>query len=230
MKKARHLPGERVYGYHFLSPRRGNRASSALNMPNGISNEVSRTPAGCLKTDVYQSPGLRPAAKILDPFGIGTATAERSYAMPELEYDDPEVEEKWCCDQLRQVAEYLHSQRLKHGRIGEWPAWHIAPYVSIWAIESHARPESIGWWAICGDLPTDYISSGDVIPPQHPRKALRVFARNWLELVEAWKAGREIENTRIGDSSSHETLAPLLAARAHMLMKWTEDDSLWEEE
>ena len=77
-----------------------------------------------------------------------------------------------------------------------------------------------GWWVISGDLPTDYISSADVKPPQHPRNAMRSFAKNWLEVVKAWKNGREIENTRIGDQSSHEELGPLLESRAELLMEW----------
>lgn len=150
--------------------------------------------------------------------------------MPKADYDGPGVEERWCSDQQRIVADYLRSQKVKHGRIGEWPAWHVAPCASIWAIESLTRPERIGWWVICGDLPTDYISSADMAPPQHPRKAMRVFAQNWLEVVKAWKDGREIENTRIGNSGSHEELGPLLEARAKLLMEWAEDDSLWEEQ
>ena len=148
--------------------------------------------------------------------------------MPKPDYDDPAVEERWCDDQRAAVSSYLRSQKVKHGRVGELPAWHVAPYLSIWAIESLARPEWIGWWVVCGDLPTDYISSGDEEPPQHPRKAMRVFAKNWLELVAAWQDGREVENTRIAGSSSHEGLAPLLESRARLLLKWAEDDSLWE--
>jgi hypothetical protein len=144
--------------------------------------------------------------------------------------DDPDVEECWCNEQRKVVADYLRSQQLQHGRIGEWPACHVAPWVSIWAIESHARPEWIGWWVICGDLPTDYISSAAVTPPQHPRKAMRVFAHNWLELVDAWKNGRDVENSRIAGSGSLEELAPLLEARARLLIEWTEDESLWEDE
>ncbi len=150
--------------------------------------------------------------------------------MSEPDYDDALVEERWCTEQQKTVADYLRSQKVKHGRIGEWPAWHVPPYVSIWAIESLAQSDWIGWWVISGDLPTDYISSADVQPPQHPRKAVRVFARNWLEVVKAWREGREIENTRIGDPSSHEELGRLLEKRAKLLMEWADDDSLWEEE
>jgi len=83
---------------------------------------------------------------------------------------------------------------------------------------------------ICGDLPTDYVSAADVKPPQHPRKAMRVFAENWLKMVDAWSDGREVENSRIAGSSSPNELAPLLESRARLLMEWAEDDSLWEEE
>ena len=150
--------------------------------------------------------------------------------MAEPDYDDPDVEESWCSEQQTIVADYLRSQQLHHGRIGEWPAWHVAPYASNWAIESVDRPEWIGWWAICDDLPTDYISAADVEPPQHPRKAMRVFAHKWLEVVSAWKDEREIENTRIGDSSFHNELGPLLESRANLLIEWAEDDTLWQDE
>jgi hypothetical protein len=62
-------------------------------------------------------------------------------------YDDPEAERLWCDHQRHQVTEYLRTQGVAHGRVGDWPAWHVAPYVSIWAIESLIRPEWIGWWA-----------------------------------------------------------------------------------
>jgi hypothetical protein len=81
------------------------------------------------------------------------------------------------------------------------------------ARQSLAHPESIGWWAICGDLPTDYISSADVTRPQHPRKAMQVFAKNWLELVAAWNDGRELEHYRIAGPCSPEELSPLLESR-----------------
>jgi hypothetical protein len=150
--------------------------------------------------------------------------------MGEPDYDDPDVEERWCDAQRAIVGDYLRSQQVEHGRIGDWPAWHVAPYVSIWAIESVARPEWIGWWVICGDLPTDYISSADVRPPQHPRKALRVIAEQWLKYVEAWNDGRECEGFRIAGADSHKELAPLLETRAKLLTKWADDDSLWREE
>ena len=150
--------------------------------------------------------------------------------MEEKDYDNPEIEEQWCEDQRKVVTKYLQSQNVKHGQIGEWPAWHLAPYIAVWAIESLAKPGWIGWWVISGDLPTDYISSADVKPPQHPRKAMRVFANNWMEIVKAWKNGKEHDDISIGDPSSHKKLGPLLEIRANMLMEYAADDSIWEKE
>lgn len=144
-------------------------------------------------------------------------------------YEDPEVLEQWCIQRRSQVSDYLQSQNVKHGRVGDWSAWHVAPYVSIWAIESLARPDWIGWWVICGDLPTDYISSADVESPQHPRKAIRAIADRWFKQVEAWKAGHDYEGIRIAGPHSREELAPLLESRARLLWDWTDDESQWAE-
>jgi hypothetical protein len=59
---------------------------------------------------------------------------------------------------------------------------------------------------------------------------MRVFAENWLNIVQAWKEGREIENSRIGNAVSHSALGPLLESRAALLMEWAQDDALWQDE
>src|SRR6267143_18187 len=69
------------------------------------------------------------------------------------------AEEKWCAACRRRVRKYLAGESVRHGRIGSWPAWHVAPYVSVWAVESQARPGWVGWWVISGDVPTDYESA-----------------------------------------------------------------------
>jgi hypothetical protein len=58
---------------------------------------------------------------------------------------------------------------------------------------------------------------------------MRVFAKNWLELVALWKDGREHENTPIAGSTPPAELAPLLKSRAQLLKQWAENDTLWEE-
>ena len=96
--------------------------------------------------------------------------------MEAVDAEDPLAEARWCAERRQEVTEYLSSQGLHHGEVGVWPAWHIIPYVSIWAIESLVVPGDVRWWTICGDLPTDYLSAATL---KHPRKAILAFADTW---------------------------------------------------
>lgn len=147
--------------------------------------------------------------------------------MSSPDYNDPAEEEKWCDDRRAEVVAYLRNENVEHGRIAEWPAWHVAPYVSIWAVESAHRPESIGWWVICGDVPSHYVSAKDV---ETPRKAMHVFAEKWLEVAAYMERGEHHPTTRIGPPQSWPELAPLLKSRAQLLSRWVEDDTIWEDD
>ena len=143
----------------------------------------------------------------------------------EPDYDDPEVEEAWCDERRAGVCEYLRGQGVAHGRIGEWPAWHIAPHVSVWAIESGKTPGAIGWWVISGDLPSDYITGNDA---EDPRQALRAFAGRWQEAAERMSEGSCPAEIEIGRTlNERKPLAPLLHSRATLLADWAERDELW---
>ena len=133
---------------------------------------------------------------------------------------DEEDEERWCDERRAEVVAYLTEQKLNHGDVGEWPAWHVARYVSIWAVESLKRPGWVGWWAICGDLPTDYCTATQ---PAHPRNAAREFSQTWAAAVAALRPG----DATLGDTGLPASLAPLLQERAGMLAAWAEDDSIW---
>ena len=142
------------------------------------------------------------------------------------DYDDPTAEQRWCADRRAEVEGYLAREAVEHGRIGEWPAWHVAPYVSVWAIESKGKPGWIGWWVICGDLPTDYVSAGK---SKHPRGALQAIADRWRRHCEAVRSGGATSEFSIGGAESTPAdLLPLLEARATMLASWAQDDSIWE--
>jgi hypothetical protein len=131
-------------------------------------------------------------------------------------------EEAWCSERRVEVVEYLGRQPLQFGELGEVPAWFNAPLVSIWAVESLKEPGWVGWWAISGDLPTDYCSAQDC---RHPRLAMRRFAEQW---------GAAIRRTRPEDETIDATglpasLAPLLQARADLLFEFSADDELWKD-
>jgi len=129
-------------------------------------------------------------------------------------------EEIWCGDRRTQVEVYLSHQGLLHGEIGDWPAWHVAPYVSIWAIESISAPGWVGWWVICGDLPTDYCSADDC---RHPRLALKRILDSWSTALDKFKPG----DATIGTTSLAGSLAPLLRDRIGILADFIVDEAAW---
>ena len=141
------------------------------------------------------------------------------------DYDDPEIEEQWCQERRAQVEEYLRRESVDHGRIGEWPAWHVAPYVSVWAVESKSRPNWIGWWVICGDLPTDYLSAANIADP---REALRAFGERWRELARVMADEDHAPDVRIGGPGDGVALAGPLKSRASMLLEWADDNEVWD--
>jgi hypothetical protein len=145
--------------------------------------------------------------------------------MSGVDYDDPDVEKQWCETARGQVARYLQTQSVSHGQIGEVPAWHVVPYVSIWAVESRARPGWVGWWVICGDLPTDYVSA-DVI--KHPREAVRAIASRWRRYCAAVRSGSPPGEFEVRGVIESPELIDLLEARVELLDKWADDNSIWE--
>jgi len=143
-----------------------------------------------------------------------------------MDYDDPKVEERWCSDRRKQVLAYLVTEQVAHGQVGDWPAWHLAPYASIWAVESLANPGWVGWWVICGDLPSDYLSASTI---KHPRDAMLAFATRWHKASELMAKGQESPDFLVGSREQWPTLAPLLASRAALLQQVAADKAQWVE-
>jgi hypothetical protein len=135
--------------------------------------------------------------------------------------DDSDGE--WVLAQRDTVVAYLAAEGVAHGQVGDWPAWHLSPYVAIWAIESLRTPGWVGWWVISGDLPTDYISSVDA---RDPRAAMRQFARNWADFAPHLLKGRQPPGTVIGSVADPE-VGDLLQRRSAILQSWADDDEVW---
>lgn len=138
---------------------------------------------------------------------------------------DAAAEEAWVEEQRTKAAEYLAKQGVQHGEIGEWPAWHVQPWIAILAIESGVSPGRMGWWVITGDCPTDYVSFNDAA---HPREAVQLFGRRWKEASEYMLRGEPHPSITIGDRSRWPELGALLRARARSLADAAEEDSIWE--
>ena len=135
-------------------------------------------------------------------------------------------EEQWIADERLKVAEYLEIQGCKHAGIAEWPVFFIEPYVALWAIQSTKHVGRTGWWAISGDLPTDYMSSSD---GEHPRDALKFFASQWLDVAGYLRRGEEHPTMEFGDPEDWPELAEGLEQRAKVLQECAADESGWEE-
>jgi Domain of unknown function (DUF4826) len=142
-----------------------------------------------------------------------------------IDYDDPEVEAAWCDERRAIVVDYLRKQQVAHGRIGGSPAWHIAPYVSVWAIESGKTPDATGWWVISGDLPTDYLSGFEA---HDPRKVVRAFGLRWQAAAREMSRGNEPLDMQIGNTpEERKHLSPMLMSRAELLIDFANRDEIW---
>ena len=82
------------------------------------------------------------------------------------------------------------------------------------------------WWAISGDVPTDYVSFTDA---DHPRAVMRHFARQWAEISSFMLRGEPHPNTNIGTPDRWPELGDLLHRRAELLSRYADDDSIWDD-
>jgi hypothetical protein len=142
------------------------------------------------------------------------------------DYDDPEIETRWFAERREEIANYLKGERVVHGQIGDEPAWYIAPYVSIWAVESLKSPGNVGWWAISGDLPNDYVTASKA---KNPKEAMIAIASLWQDASQYMARGERHPTFVIGTGEDTKELAPLLASRAEILLDWANDPEVWEE-
>jgi hypothetical protein len=123
----------------------------------------------------------------------------------------------WVAAQREFVVAYLAQQHVEHGGVSREPRWFLAPYVAAWAIRSRVNPDRVGWWAMSGDLPTDYMTcshendAGDV---------LIAFSKLWKAAAECMAVGKQLDNCIIGDPGLAKELAPLLASRGELLQEF----------
>ena len=145
--------------------------------------------------------------------------------MTSADYDDPKKEAEWLAKERERVAMYLQDQGVRHGGVDPDPDWFVAPYVSIWTVGSVTRPGAIGWWAISGDLPTDYLSGGDA---KDAREAMAAFARRWHEVSAYMLRGERHPTVKIGPPGREREFGDLLSRRARILEDWVKDEQMWQ--
>ncbi len=139
---------------------------------------------------------------------------------------DPAGDDTWFAGLREKVVDCIELAGIRHAVIRDRPDWHLAPYLSIWAIEHPRYPDWTAWWVICGDLPTDLIS-GTMI--RTPRDALHAFGRLWLEAVGLLLRG-EVPSAAINGLGISREDAPLVERQAEFMISWALDDFCWEPE
>jgi hypothetical protein len=140
------------------------------------------------------------------------------------DYDDPQLEAQWLIKQRNIVQGYLQSEGVKHQGVASEPDWFIAPYVSVWRVDSLTKPGVVGWWAISGDLPTDYLSGHDA---NDARTALAAFPARWREVSDYMLRGEYHPTVIIGPPEMRRELGDLLSRRSKIFEEWAEDDKMW---
>ena len=150
--------------------------------------------------------------------GGRTGTSMDSDEIPAI--DDPN-EAAWAAEQRSRVLQYLASEKVEHRRsVSLEPRWFLSPHVAIWAVRSKTHPDRIGWWAISGDLPTDYISC---TTERNDADVLLSFSRQWKLIAAQMAAGIRSPQYRIGPAGSEKEFAPTLLTRAELLEDFAHD-------
>jgi hypothetical protein len=123
----------------------------------------------------------------------------------------------WAAEQRQVVEGYLRAQGCDHAGVSLEPRWHLSPYLAVWAVRSKANLDQVGWWAISGGVPTDYITASRGM--RCAADVLAAFGEQWSRAAEAMARG---EYAGIGRPEDAAELAPLLRSRAEMLRELSE--------
>ena len=142
------------------------------------------------------------------------------------DHDEPRKDSEWISKRRAELLGYLRREGVRHGGLPLKPDWFVAPYLSIWRVLSLKAPGATGWWAICGDVPTDYISSSEA---RDAREAMRAFSAHWKELARCMLRGEAHREFDLGDPKDWPVLGDLLRRRAKLLNQWSRDDEIWGE-
>jgi hypothetical protein len=123
----------------------------------------------------------------------------------------------WAARQREVVEDYLQAQGCDHAGVSLEPRWYLSPYLAVWAVRSKANAQLVGWWAISGDVPTDYMTATREL--RSTADVLAAFSAQWSQAAETMSKG---QYAGFGKRENIAELAPLLRTRAEMLEKLSE--------
>lgn len=141
--------------------------------------------------------------------------------------DESHSDLAWLKGQRAGVEAYLKAEGVVHGGVSAEPGWYVPDVLAVWPVQSAADPTTVGWWAISGDMPTDYVSATSGMDA---RAAIAAFASSWQDAAAHMAAGVAPSGFTIGNRENWASLAPMLRSRADTLARWVADDEMWEED
>ena len=133
---------------------------------------------------------------------------------------EQEAEQHWLAAEREKVLQYLEIEGCQHAGLAEWPTFSVVPHLALWAVQSTKHEGRIGWWAISGDVPTDYMSSSD---GEQPQDALRHFSSQWRDVAGYLNRGEEHPTMDLGEPEDWPELAAVLEERAAALEQFAEE-------
>lgn len=104
------------------------------------------------------------------------------------------------------------------------PVWAVPRKVMIGQIRVANEPGSFRW-VICGDLPTDHISSASAA---NAREALRHFSLKWQLDAARYEDPATRKQHGLDESKDWSRMAEQLVAKAEELYAMAEDAGLWQ--
>jgi hypothetical protein len=146
---------------------------------------------------------------------------------PPNRYDDPEVLAAWFAECRERLLKSLATEGLAHGDISEEPHSYASGFASIWEVPHPYLPNTAGWWAINGDLPTNYLPVSEA---RDPRAFLRAIAPVWRATAYVLERGDQPPEFAPVPPEDRAHVAALLHRRADILDEWAADEEAWEEE
>jgi len=111
------------------------------------------------------------------------------------------------------------------------PAFHIAPIIAVWAVESINNPGWVGFWAFSGNLPGDVISRDWNDKNDNPRKALARMNAVWRTYIGHLQKGNNPPNVKLGNNENQRIeMSGILQENVSMFDSIIDDDSIWDED
>ncbi|WP_333796503.1 DUF4826 family protein [Rheinheimera sp.] len=121
---------------------------------------------------------------------------------------------EWVRQQFQKANLHLAEQGIVMDNVAVQESRYLPPYVAVWKINALNRQ---GYWAISGDLPTDYLEASGAIDA---REALRAFSLRWQMKAQ------QLMNAGVQDQTTADYIQ-LLISRAHSLYDLFESENLW---